>query len=141
MVCPYTGCRFSVIRTVTRRYKSSPSSKDSADNRFYLAGSTPFYPGLTGKSGYFFCGIFTLSCGKTKNILDTALCFNGGDCYLSCFYSGRKRTFLNRELSHYKRSAAERFGKSRCSAGDDLSFAVDAAGADSDSGYARHGAR
>ena len=136
MVCPYTRCRFSIIRAVTRHYGSCHSSVDSANNRLYLADCTPVYTGLTGKGDHFCRRLFALPCRKTKNILDTALYFNGGYCHLSSFYSGRKGALINRKLFSYQRSIAERFGKSPYSTSDDFSFAVDAAGTDSISGIA-----
>ena len=102
---------------------------DPADNRLYLANCTLIYTGLTGKGSHFFRRLFTLPCGKTKNILDTALYFNGGYYHLPSFYSGGERAFLDWKVLSYKRSIAERFGKSRYSASDDLSFTMDTAGA------------
>ena len=140
MVCPYTGHRFSVVCTASGQYELCRSSATSIDNRFYLARSAPFYPGLTGKNGYFLRRICTLLGRKTKNILDTALYFNGRYHRMSPFYSGRKRAFFDREFLAYERGAAERFGKSSYSASDDLYFAVDTTGTDSASGFARYNA-
>ena len=140
MVRPHTGCRFSALYTVTGQYEPRRSSAASIDNRLYLAYSAPFYPRLTGKNGYFLRRICTLLGRKTKNILDTALYFNDRYYRMSSFYSGRKRAFLDREFLAHKRSLAERFGKSSCSASDDLYFAVDTTGTDSTSGFARYNA-
>ena len=134
MVCSYTGYRFSVVRSVTGQYDPRRSSLSSIDHGFCLARSASFYPGFTGKSGYLLRRFDTLSRRKAKNTLGSSLYFNGRNSSVSYLYSSRKRAFLNRKFPAHKRGATQRFGKSRCSASDDLYFSMDAASAYQNSG-------
>lgn len=94
---------------------------------FTLLIALLFIPGLPAKA-VIFSPAFTFALRKNKNILDTALYFNGGYYHLPSFIPVG-RAFLDWKVLSYKRSIAERFGKSRYSASDDLSFTMDTAGA------------
>ena len=116
------------------RDTDSPLYVQLPDNTPPVAHPYSFYPGFTGKSGYLLRRFDTLSRRKAKNTLGSSLYFNGRNSSVSYLYSSRKRAFLNRKFPAHKRGATQRFGKSRCSASDDLYFSMDAASAYQNSG-------